>query len=64
MAKTRNPFNGVGFAAGSAGKGGSYKGGQQGFSTESGGKISNSGRLMSHYDRWKEVRRGLGLSYS
>jgi len=62
MAKTRNQFNGVGYAAGSANRGTEYKGGQQGFSTESGGKVSNSGRLMSHTERLREVRRGLGLS--
>ncbi len=64
MAKTQKPHNGVGFAATTANRGGSYRGGQQGFSVESGGKVSNGGRLMSHAERWKEVRRALGMSYS
>lgn len=37
-------------------------GATQGFSMYSGGPVSNSGRMMNRTNRYREVRRGLGLS--
>lgn len=41
---------------------GRFTGAAQGLQTESGGKLSAGGKLLSHRQKYRQVRIGLGLS--
>ncbi len=45
-------------------RGASYSGGSQGPSTERGGRLSYNGRVITRTERYRNIRRALGMSAS
>ena len=60
----RRSTNTRSYTAYSNGRGQSYRGGSQGPSTERGGRLSYGGRVISRNERYRNIRRALGMSAS